>query len=384
MNKIKFVIVSDSSSSDPKSSVISVRAMQAYDEEDWCLFPRENSALISHPILAANDTIKKAKNAIKKRGQRRTVVVNLTPEQLQSYFDANGNPIWEDEILEITPSLPKDFDYEPPIVQKTVQLPPTQTSQLEQHVKPLQTIIKDVVLEKFNGKTPNPRNWIKLFEYECSRITVPVDRYHEALRLFLEGPAENWYTATRITTMSSDWDFWKSSFAETFENKGWSDVMYAYSYTYMSGSVSDYALKKLKLIVEVDPLTSDNTKLNLIVHGLPQWARARLERGEINTVGKLLQKLNQFETSNTKRNLNNNNPKQNSLRWSNSASDPCGYCLKKGFRRIHLESECRVKKADEERKRNNNNNKNEGRQERPFKINSTEVTEILENEQKNG
>lgn len=168
---------------------------------------------------------------------------------------------------------------------------------------------------------------MNIFEHECTRIKVPTDRFHEALRLFLESPAEDWYTATRITTMSSDWNFWKDSFAQTFENKGWSDVMFAYSYNYQFGSVSNYALKKLKLIVEVDPLTSDNVKLNLIVHGLPQWPRARLDRGEINSVGKLLQKLNQFENSNR----DFPGSKQNFSRSSKFASELCGYCLKKRY-----------------------------------------------------
>lgn len=57
------------------------------------------------------------------------------------------------------------------------------------------------------------------------------------------------------------------------------------------------------------------------------------------------------------------------------------------MKRVHLESECKVKKADEDRKRNNNsnyNNKNEERKERPFRINTTEVTELLEEDnQKN-
>lgn len=390
--KVKFVIVSDSSATDSRSSVITVRAMQICGDEDWFLFPRENSALVTHPILAGNAAIKKAKNAIKKRGQHRTVAVNLSEEQLSSYFDDTDNPTWGDEILETVPFLPKDFNCEPPEIQTPIPVPNVSTPQThvqpEQQSKPLQTIIKDVVLEKFNGKTPNARNWIKLFEHECSRIKVPADRYHEALRLFLEGPAEHWYTAMRITTMSNDWKFWKDSFAETFENKGWNDVMYAYSFIYKSGSVSDYALQKLKLIVEVEPLTSDSVKINLIVHGLPQWARTRLDRGEIDSVGKLLQKLNQFETTNTRFKSNNNSStKQNpSSRWSNSASEPCGYCLKKkGMRHIHLESDCRIKKADEDRKRNNSNgnNKNEERKERPFRINSAEVTDILEKEQKN-
>lgn len=112
--KVKFVIVSDSSSADPKSNIITVRAMQIVGEEDWFLFPKDSSSLVQHLVIAGNTAIMKAKNAIKKRGQRRTVTVTLTDVQKTSYFDEEGNPVWNDEILETVPFLPKNFDYESP------------------------------------------------------------------------------------------------------------------------------------------------------------------------------------------------------------------------------------------------------------------------------
>lgn len=364
--------------------------MQTCGANEWYLLPRDCSLLSLHPILAADEGIQRAKKVLKSRHHRRIIIVQLSKEQADNYFDKMGNPTFMDRSLEMVEELPKRFDDEVEDIMKTKSVEQTPTTK-EETIKPLQTILKDVILPKFNGKSHNARNWLRRFESECIRINIPKNRYHEALRLFLEGPAENWYSATQITSMSNEWEFWKDSFEQVFEKKGWSDMVYAYSYSYISGPVADYALKKLNLIVEVDALTSDNVKLNMIVHGLPAWARDKLDRTEIDTVGKLLQKLNQFETHNSNNNKrsgnNNNNNKNSNNKWTTFATEPCGYCLKKGFRRIHLESNCRVKKLDENRKERNNNNPNnkfEKKDDRPFRLNTMDVmNQVIQNEEKN-
>lgn len=397
--KVKVVVYADSSSTDTKTTIITIRAIQLEGNNDWALIPRDKSILSLHPDLAPINAIKRAKKALQgQRYERRIVAVTLNALQYEKYFDEEGNAVFQEESLESVDFLPpKRFDVKQiaPIIDSEAKDQTTkQQSAPISETKPLQTIVKDIVIPKFSSKTTNARNWITLFERECARIKVPANRYHEALRLFLEGSAENWYSATRITSMAEDWTFWRNSFNEAFENKGWSDVMYAYSYSYIYGTVSEYALKKLNLIVEVDALTSENVKIYLIVHGLPQWARSKLDRNEITSIGKLLQKLNQIENPTIKRNNSNNNTNNNSNnsnnrntnnpRWSNTATEPCPYCLKKGFRRFHLESECRVKARDEDRRKNNSNNKFDEKRERPFKVNTTELNyQILENEQKN-
>lgn len=120
--------------------------------------------------------------------------------------------------------------------------------------------------------------------------------------------------------------------------------------------------------------------------GLPPWARSKLDRKEINSVGKLIQKLNQLEipSSNKRTNLskftrfNNNTP----------TNVPCPYCTTKGFKRMHLESECLTKKYDQNKgnknnypNRNNNPNTN-NKTDRPFKVNTTKLTEIFNTESK--
>lgn len=377
--QVKFTILADSGK-DKKSTVHNVTHMQIVGDCVIYRFPREMQHISRHPILAANSYIKSAREALKARGQKRSPKVTLSTELKDAYFDAEGNARYEDEILEeFDPNAYDSDGYESEVETK-------KPSPTVQPSKALTTITKDIIIEKFNGRTPNPKNWIVMFERECARVEVPTTRYHEALRLFLDGTAMDWFAAYRLTISSNVWAEWKTSFLETFTNKGWSDVTFAYGYHYIAGSVSEYALKKLSLIVDVDPTTSDSIKVNLIVTGLPGWARNKLDRNEVNSVGKLLQKLNQIESL-PKRNDNNNKSINSSPRSSSfRATEPCGYCLKKGFNRKHFESECRVKKWDEEKKRgnsnNNNNPKSEQKSDRPFKLNTTEVTELV-NEQKN-
>jgi hypothetical protein len=47
------------------------------------------------------------------------------------------------------------------------------------------------------------------------------------------------------------------------------EVRYAYNFRYISGSFVEYAIKKERLILEVRRKTSEETRINLIVIGLP-------------------------------------------------------------------------------------------------------------------
>lgn len=126
-------------------------------------------------------------------------------------------------LEEFDPTIPEDDDQGSIASDATLFKNVTQTAP-----KPLQTIMKDMIIEKFNGRSPNLKNWISTFEHECSRVNVPTDRYHEAMRLFLEGSALDWYIAMKLTISSNIWKEWRTLFLDSFANKGWSNVVFAY------------------------------------------------------------------------------------------------------------------------------------------------------------
>lgn len=115
---------------------------------------------------------------------------------------------------------------------------------LEEHApSPLQSVAKDVITEKFNGKNTNTETWIAVLETECARLNIPQSRKCEVIRLFLEGTAMDWYTTNRTLLGTSTWSMWKQSFLDNFASRCWNDVYYAFNYRFVGGSITDYALK---------------------------------------------------------------------------------------------------------------------------------------------
>ena len=63
-------------------------------------------------------------------------------------------------------------------------------------------------------------------------------------------------------SLEETWQRWIELFLDTYWEKGWVDVALAYSYKYIKGTLIDYAVKKLNLLLEADS--------NHIVSGGPQ------------------------------------------------------------------------------------------------------------------
>jgi len=90
--------------------------------------------------------------------------------------------------------------------------------------KSLQSLTKDFVLHKFDGKNSNASTWIDLFQRECERLQIDESRYIEALRLFLDGHAAIWFENRWMTCSSASWNEWYESFQITFSSFGWDDI----------------------------------------------------------------------------------------------------------------------------------------------------------------
>lgn len=62
----------------------------------------------------------------------------------------------------------------------------------------------------------------------------------------------------------------------------------------MTGSLLDYALKKLGLLLEAEPAMSDRSRIHHIVVGLPFHIQDRLNKEEIICSERLMNQLRRF------------------------------------------------------------------------------------------
>jgi hypothetical protein len=210
-------------------------------------FPPDLQAVAVHPELKELTPIKAAINALKTRSSYRNVLVALPDEVSKLYFDACGNVIYKDYLLEEYIDDDVSVLSDTPSSAQSTRISPSIT-------KTLHTITKDIVINKFSGKGSNISAWLTIFERECKRVGVGENKLAEALRLFLEGMALDWFSLQlKLLDLSDPWQTWKDSMIEIFGDKGWTDIRYAVDFKYLSGSLSEYALKKLNLLLEVEP-----------------------------------------------------------------------------------------------------------------------------------
>lgn len=190
-------------------------------------------------------------------------------------------------------------------------------------------IEKKFNVEPFTGKE-KAVDWLEVFLSECSRfkITDPEQKI-KCLKSFMKNGAEDWYRSTKLKLSDDDWTAWSESFLAVFGDKGWSRVRYALAYKYLSGSYSDYALKKERMILEVEKTMTAQTRINLIVVGLPIDVQDKLDKEDITTTDKLFNKLARYENKNEQRNAA---PREGKPRVENKVSlpvserKPCHIC----------------------------------------------------------
>ena len=94
-----------------------------------------------------------------------------------------------------------------------------------------------------------------------------------------------WYQTNLLKDEEYNWENWKAAFLKAFSNKGWSAVRYAYNFKYISGSITEYTIKKERLILEIRRKTSEETRINLIVIGLPLHIQDKIDK-EASTINK--------------------------------------------------------------------------------------------------
>lgn len=329
-------------SSDGKTNIICISSIET---PHGCVYnlPDELKPASKHTAIIATDVYTKIKNSLKRRHQSRSVWIPLDATLKKVYLDEGENVQFGDQYLE-------------EITEETV----TSNNNTNQNVtenKNIGKIAERFVIEKFSSKL-NADQWISEFESECERFEIISDEKKiETLKHLLEKQCQNWYSSMIMKlTVKSDWKIWKENFCETYGNKGWSLVKYAFTFKYQTGSLLEYATKKEKLLLEVNKNIDTETMINLIVLGLPDSIIDKINKDVIKSTANLYNEIGKYEYTMIKRNFTYNKNKSNTP-YSKEKSDkikPCKTCenLNKGIR-FHPEERCWFKQPDERKKNYN-------------------------------
>ncbi|KAK9873420.1 hypothetical protein WA026_022484 [Henosepilachna vigintioctopunctata] len=319
---------------DAKTTIVKVLTVQLEKEDTIFQFPTEYQLKEHHRKLFDTSVVRNVTKSMKTRGNFRNVWITLINELKDNYLDEEGNVCFKGLYLDgaqacvdpnpTAPYIPKSETFEN---------------------KSLHSMVKDMILDKFSGKNQNAKIFLELFVQECNRLRIGNPHFPQVLKVFLEGPALDWFLAFLKThTLSYPWEFWQNSFLDTFSEIGWDEINYAYTFRYISGPMLDYALKKRNLLIDADPELTLNSQINFIVLGLPAQIRSRLSKRDLNSIDILMSHVRQLEGLINNKNKNTSAIEhKRQLQFSNrSVSEPCPFCEEIGFpNRFHSGNLCR-------------------------------------------
>lgn len=330
--KLKFAFKYESSPSDRKTSIVTITSITTEDNKKYVL-PETERWVNNHEELIKTDYYKRLKKSFNQRGQEREIWIICTENMERVYFDEGGNIIFNDKYLE--------------------QIKETNTeehTQKKENQRNLKHVTERFMIEKFVCKHSNAKLWLETFEKECRRFEVDEDDTKiEILRLFLDKTCLDWHSAMLTTqTMEAGWSEWKRKFLESFADKGWSTTMYAVSYRYKEGSLMEYAIKKERLLLDMDKNIGSKTLVSLIAAGLPEFIRNRIDREDCEDSIGLLHEIRKCEDLVSKKNFIKKKEERQDNKKKVEEKKPCKNCekLNKGTR-YHPEDACWFNKKKE-------------------------------------
>jgi len=210
------------------------------------------------------------------------------------------------------------------------------------------------MIEKFTSRHSNAKQWIETFEKECTRLDITQDEMKiEILRLFLDKSCADWYCATLTKlTVTAKWSEWKNRFLETFADKGWSTVTYALSFKYKEGSLIDYAMRKERLLLDMNREIDTKTLIALIAVGLPEFIMNKIDKKLCKDSTTLFNEIRKYENLINKKFSSKRQKIDLNIKKSEEKK-PCKTCenLNKGIR-YHPEEACWFKTKEEGKEKN--------------------------------
>lgn len=356
-----------------KDTFVLIKRIRSYGSETWFSFPEEFQRLLNHEELVKLPSIKSALNVLKARNQYRNVNVTLPEAVQQLYMDEDENFIFKNHLLAETKfvSIPS----QPSSDAKMDELVTCLSKPREESVK---DIIKHFLIDQFSPKNRNVEAWCTLFEKESLRFKLVGQKQIEVLKSCLDPCMNDWFAVNqRRLPNEASWKDWKAKLISTFGDNSWRPIRYAYNFKFLNGSLIDYAVKKEKMLLELDRNLSDVIILDLIVVGLPLHIQNTLNRHSVTSIEKLHDKLKKYDgedkfsensnknkfsqknSSNFNCSFSNNSSKnfeesQNKNKSKNagfinlvdkkkstSIRKPCSICATRGYSdRFHPESSC--------------------------------------------
>lgn len=349
MSRLQFEFMVVPSTKDTKTNVIAITSIYTEDGKRYIL-PEESKYMGDHVELRKTNNYTKVVNSLKKRNQVRKVWITMTKEIRETYMDEDGNLQFKDqyleEIVEENKTLTPDHNLKE-ILEKLIE-----TTQNRDKEKNLKQISEKLLIEKFSCKNSNSIQWMEGFEKECTRFKIEKHEDKiELLKLFLDKPSLDWHSSTLIRlTVNAGWPEWKKRFLECFTDNGWNNVTYALSFKYREGSLTDYAMKKEKLLIDFNKDMDIKSLIALIAVGLPEFILNKIDKSELKETTDLFNELRQLECL-VKKKFQKKftlDPQKNY-----EEKKPCKICedLGKGVR-YHPNEKCWFKKNEESREKN--------------------------------
>lgn len=269
VTKMKLQFGFEASPKDEKSNVIAITSIMTEDGTRYVI-PKELMYTSAHEELKKTESYTKLTATLKRRHQKKKLWIIMTKELKKEYMDEAGNiqvnNQYLDEIEENEKQSEKGKTDLTKILEKLVE-----STQKREDEKNLKHIAEKFIIEKFTSKNANAKQWLEIFEKECTRFNINKDETKiETLRLFLDESCLNWYNAMRIKEdVKGEWLEWKEKFLETFADRGWNRITYAHLFRYKEGTLIDYVMKKERLLLEVNKSIDPIALIHMIAVGLP-------------------------------------------------------------------------------------------------------------------
>ncbi|XP_047995946.1 uncharacterized protein LOC125238448 [Leguminivora glycinivorella] len=345
MEKLRFTFAVLATGPEGKTNTICITSIEVPDGRVFEV-PDDLKPASKHTGITTTDVFTKVKNSLKKRHQTRKLWIPLTEDLRKTYLDEGENVQFGDQYLDEIVSETKSSV--------------SNNNNTEPVSKNLGKIAERFLLEKFSGKTTNVEQWIKEFENECKRFEMVQDvKKIEMLKHLMDKQCLDWYNSMIIKhTIDSDWTIWKSNLCESYGNKGWSQIKYAFTFKYQAGSLIEYATKKERLLLEVNKQTDSQTMIHLIVMGLPDFIMDKIDKGKITSTMSLYNELGKYEHTMNKKTYYKKKINTD-IKTGAEKIKPCKICekLNKGTR-FHPEERCWFKQTGEHENKKNYKNVN--------------------------
>lgn len=346
--RIEFVV---KASEDPKTNNICITSIM--NAGRIFLIPEPLQPVRLHDEVIKTKIYQKVKATLQKRHDKRQVWIAMTQDLYNTYVDEEGNMQFKGYLLEeIAVETPQTSSFEVETLKTFIE----KFTDVKKEYNPnnLTNLSEKLVLEKFTAKMSNVSQWINNFESECNRLGIEEDtKKIEVLRLYLDESCIDWYSSMLIKhTISSGWSIWKKALCETYADKSWSPIRYAILFKYKQGSLLEYALKKEKLLLEINRLMDKSTLIDLIATGLPNFIADKIDRSNLKETEDLFKNIRGLEhlikkqiVGKTMVGLENKNKERNAIR-------PCRICEKQNKgNRYHPESVCWFKDRENNQKK---------------------------------